>query len=140
MNQQRTSEDEKPPYQGPRLDWEDGKVRRKFTKEWATSGSVEIDKIPAYVKSIVVQRKSMVTYIELLHDKIDELSKEEKNLKTQEKGYSLEEWILTFEKWSKYLTDYYIKVGAINANPLDYPTWLREQEAAGRIDNLLSKK
>lgn len=50
---------------------DNGKVNRRFTKEWADSGMIKKDAIPKLVASLVEQQKSMVDYIEQLHDKID---------------------------------------------------------------------
>lgn len=55
------------------FDYNSGKIKRKFNQEWATSGFINIDKIPDMVKSLVEQRNSMIKYIEELHDKIDNL-------------------------------------------------------------------
>ena len=52
----------------------DGKVDRKFTKEWSNSGFVNLDKLPEMVTSLVAQKNSMVDYIKALHDKLDDLS------------------------------------------------------------------
>ena len=53
------------------INFENGKVDRKFTKEWSTSGIINMDKIPSLVQSLVDQKKSMLAYIEVLHDKLD---------------------------------------------------------------------
>lgn len=50
---------------------ENGKVDRRFTKQWLESGIINKDKIPDLVVSLVTQEKEMVEYIEALHDKID---------------------------------------------------------------------
>ena len=49
----------------------DGKVERKFTKEWSNSGFINLNQLPKMVESLVEQKNSMVEYIELLHDKLD---------------------------------------------------------------------
>ena len=49
------------------------KISRKFTAEWSVSGFINMDKLPEMVESVIVQRKQMIAYIELLHDKIDDL-------------------------------------------------------------------
>lgn len=51
----------------------DGKVYRRFTKQWGVSGALPVDKIP--LDSLITQRDSMIDYIEVLHDKIDECIK-----------------------------------------------------------------
>lgn len=48
-----------------------GKVERQFTKEWANSGMIRVERIPDMVSSLVTSRSEMVEYIEALHDKID---------------------------------------------------------------------
>jgi len=54
-------------------DYNSGKIERKFTKEWANSGFINMDKIPDMVRSLVEQRNSMIEYIEALHNKIDDI-------------------------------------------------------------------
>lgn len=50
------------------------KIKRKFTPAWAKSGKVDIDEVlPKYIDALITQRKSMVSYIELLHNEIDRL-------------------------------------------------------------------
>lgn len=53
------------------VEFEDGKVDRRFTKEWFDSGMIKKDAIPKLVASVVEQQKQMVEYIEALHNKID---------------------------------------------------------------------
>ncbi len=48
-------------------------VERKFTKEWGNSGFINMEKIPDMVKVLVEQRKEIINYIEILHNKIDKL-------------------------------------------------------------------
>lgn len=48
-------------------------IKRKFTNEWSNSGFINMDKLPDMVSVLVEQRKSMMAYIEALHDKIDKL-------------------------------------------------------------------
>ena len=59
------------------LNWNynSGKIERKFTNEWANSGFFNIEKLPDIVTSLIEQRRSMVAYIEALHDKIDYIIK-----------------------------------------------------------------
>lgn len=89
---------------GIHIEIEKNKVRRRFTEDWLNSGLINTDAlpdtideiirsdagsqryfeiiqegaIPKIVKSIIEQKKSMVGYIEQLHDKIDELLKKRK--------------------------------------------------------------
>jgi len=41
-----------------------GKVERQFTKEWANSGMIRVERIPDMVSSLVTSRGEMVEYIE----------------------------------------------------------------------------
>jgi hypothetical protein len=50
-----------------------GKIERKFTAEWHNSGMINVEKIPDMVKSLVESRKAMIEYIELLHNKLDDI-------------------------------------------------------------------
>lgn len=50
------------------------KVDRRFSAEWAKIGKKSFYEMPKQINSLLVQRKNMVKYIELLHDKIDELT------------------------------------------------------------------
>ena len=59
-----------------KFDYNSGLVDRKFTEKWSNSGVINIDKIPLVITSLIEQRKSMVEYIEALHDKIDKLIKD----------------------------------------------------------------
>jgi hypothetical protein len=54
-------------------DYQSGKIERKFTSEWATSGWFNMEKLPDVVASLVEQRNSMIAYIEALHNKIDDI-------------------------------------------------------------------
>lgn len=56
---------------GKTIEFENGKVHRRFTEEWKDSGFINLDKLPEMTKVLVDQRKSMMEYIEALHDKID---------------------------------------------------------------------
>jgi hypothetical protein len=82
-----------------RLEWDikgDNKIVRKFTGIWKRSGMFNMDtlpklvelivkdeyphgsiinkdRVPDLVKSLVVQQQSMIEYIELLHDKMDDV-------------------------------------------------------------------
>lgn len=53
------------------IGFEKGKIERKFTEDWAKSGLFNLEKVPDLVTTLVEQRKSMIEYIEALHDKID---------------------------------------------------------------------
>lgn len=53
------------------IEFTDGVVDRRFTKEWSESGIINYKKIPDLVTSLVSQKTEMVAYIEALHDKID---------------------------------------------------------------------
>lgn len=55
------------------FNYNNGKIERKFTKEWSNNGFINMDKIPNMVQSLVDQRNSMIEYIEALHDKIDKI-------------------------------------------------------------------
>ena len=55
------------------FDYNSRLIKRKFTNEWANSGFINMDKLPDMVASLCEQRKSMIAYIEALHDKIDKL-------------------------------------------------------------------
>lgn len=56
----------------------DGRVERKFTPEWASSGIVRVERIGDMVQSIVTQRGEMVKYIEALHNKLDDIMRKNK--------------------------------------------------------------
>lgn len=56
-----------------RVEFTNGRIDRNFSPEWGDSGIVRIDKIPQLVESLVTQRRSMLKYIELLHDTIDQI-------------------------------------------------------------------
>lgn len=49
----------------------DMSVNRKFTEQWRKSGLINTDEIPRLIESLVEKEKSMVAYIEALHDKLD---------------------------------------------------------------------
>ncbi len=49
----------------------DGFVHRKFTREWASSGIINISRLSDMVASVITSRNEMVEYIEALHNKID---------------------------------------------------------------------
>ena len=51
-----------------------GKVKRRFNKDWQEQGVIRTSMVPLIVQSVVDQRKSMIEYIDKLHDKIDELT------------------------------------------------------------------
>lgn len=53
------------------IEFENGKVDRRFTQEWADSGFIRKEAIPKLVASLVTQQEEMVDYIGALHDKID---------------------------------------------------------------------
>lgn len=53
--------------------YDSGKIQRAFTKEWGESGMIRVEKIPDMVSSLVANRKAMIEYIELLHNKIDDI-------------------------------------------------------------------
>jgi hypothetical protein len=55
------------------FDYNSRLINRKFTKEWANSGFINMDRLPDMVSSLVDQRKQMIEYIEALHNKIDKL-------------------------------------------------------------------
>lgn len=57
------------------LQWsyDTGKIDRKFTKEWSVSGFINLEKVPDLVKVLVTERKSMIEYIEALHNKLDDI-------------------------------------------------------------------
>jgi len=48
-----------------------GFTDRRFTKDWASSGLFNLEKVPDLVQTLVNQRSEMIDYIEALHDKID---------------------------------------------------------------------
>ena len=50
---------------------DNGLVDRKYTPEWADSGSVKFDDVVRYVSSLVNQRKHLVLYVEALHNALD---------------------------------------------------------------------
>jgi len=50
-----------------------GKIDRRFTKEWSQEGFINSEKIPLLVEGLITQRQSMIEYIEVLHDKIDDI-------------------------------------------------------------------
>lgn len=54
-------------------DYNTGKVKRSFTNEWANSGWFNMEKLPDVVTALIEQRKSMIEYIEALHNKMDDL-------------------------------------------------------------------
>ncbi len=54
-------------------DYNSGKIKRNFTNEWANSGWFNMEKLPDVVTALIEQRKSMVAYIEALHNKMDDL-------------------------------------------------------------------
>lgn len=60
------------------FDYNTGKIKRVFTKEWSESGFINMNKLPDMVASLVEQRKSMIEYIDQLHDKIDNLMEHNK--------------------------------------------------------------
>lgn len=53
------------------IEFTDGRIDRRYTKEWSTSGFINLEKLPDIVANVLNQRKEMVAYIEALHDKID---------------------------------------------------------------------
>ena len=57
------------------LDWDrtTGKIKRSFTKKWANSGFINMEKLPDIITALIGERKIMVEYIEALHDKIDDI-------------------------------------------------------------------
>ena len=50
-----------------------GRVDRKFTPEWSTGGIVRVERLGDIVQSVVTQRSEMISYIEALHNKLDDL-------------------------------------------------------------------
>jgi hypothetical protein len=54
-------------------DYNSGKIKRNFTNEWGNSGWFNMEKLPDVVTALIEQRKSMIAYIEALHNKIDEI-------------------------------------------------------------------
>lgn len=55
----------------PTIRFSHGKVDRRFDKEWAESGIINMDRVPMLVESLIDQRQSMMAYIEILHNTID---------------------------------------------------------------------
>lgn len=53
------------------IEFNNGKVERRFDKKWLKSGTINKNKIPDLVASVVAQQVEMVRYIKALHDKID---------------------------------------------------------------------
>ena len=51
-------------------------MHRIFTEEWNNSGFINLDKLPEMVGSVISQKKSMIEYIEELHDFIDFIIKQ----------------------------------------------------------------
>lgn len=54
-----------------KITYKANKVDRRFTKDWAESGAIRADKLPQLMASALEQRKSMIEYIEALHDALD---------------------------------------------------------------------
>lgn len=54
-----------------RVEFDRGRVNRRFTEEWSRSSFINIEKLPDMMQSVLEARKSMLKYIEALHDKID---------------------------------------------------------------------
>jgi hypothetical protein len=59
----------------PQINFEDGKVDRRFTREWSTSGIINIERLPNMVESLISDRKGMIAYIEELHNTLDYILK-----------------------------------------------------------------
>lgn len=55
------------------FDYNNRKIKRRFTADWHNSGFINIERLPDLVQSLVSQQKEMMGYIEALHDKIDDL-------------------------------------------------------------------
>lgn len=51
--------------------FEDGRVHRRFTKQWSEQGIINMHQLPSLVQSLVSQRQEMIDYIEVLHNNID---------------------------------------------------------------------
>ena len=74
-----------------KIDIKDSKVDRRFTQKWSDSGFIRLDKLPEMVESVIVQKKCMVDYIEILHDKIDQLINIPNNLESEQELIALHE-------------------------------------------------
>ena len=59
---------------------ENGKVKRRFTPEWDKSGLINYKKLPDIIEGWLKQREIMVEYIESLHNVVDKMLGEIKEL------------------------------------------------------------